>query len=44
MAVKGKIRERLSRATIKRIAESEKAVKAGRVITHEEVKRRLGLN
>jgi predicted transcriptional regulator len=35
--------EDLNEATERKILESEKAIKAGKVITHEEVKRRLGL-
>jgi predicted transcriptional regulator len=35
--------EELNEATERKILESEKAIKAGRIIPHEEVKRRLGL-
>lgn len=35
--------EELSEETKRKIAESEKAIKTGKLIPHEQVKRRLGL-
>ncbi len=35
--------EELSEETKRKITESEKAIKAGKLISHEQVKRRLGL-